>query len=32
MKERLHSKDVAYASLHNQHLGKQCIKRSAGRE
>lgn len=32
MEERCIANDVAYASLHNQHLGKQQIKRSTGRE
>lgn len=32
MEERCIANDVAYASLHNQHLGKQRIKHSTGRE
>ncbi len=32
MEERCIANDVAYASLHNQHLGKQQIKRSTGWE
>ena len=32
MEERCIANDVAYASLHNQHLGKQQIKRSTGQE
>lgn len=31
MEERCIANDVAYASLHNQHLGKQRIKHSTGR-
>lgn len=30
--ERCIANYVAYASLHNRHLGKQQIKRSTGRE
>lgn len=32
MEQRCIANDIAYASLHNQHLGKQRIKRSTGQE
>lgn len=32
MEQHCIANDVAYASLHNQHLGKQRIKRSEGQE